>query len=91
MPRRTSSRRLWYVLDSHLVRVISVPPSAGGAQALRVDGYQPACMAALGYFVTGLEPEPESRKQQRNGDMHCSSRRRQRAYSRRTRSGRAAK
>jgi len=31
-------------------------------------------MDALGYFVTGLGPDPESRKQQRNGDMYCSSR-----------------
>ena len=31
-------------------------------------------MDAHGYLVTGLESEPEKRKQQRNGDMYCSSR-----------------
>ena len=48
-------------------------------------------MAAHGCLITGLEPEPERRKQQRNGDMYCSSRCRQRAYHRRTRGGRAAR
>lgn len=41
-------------------------------------------MAALGYFVTGLAPEPEKRTQQRIGDVYCSSRCRQRAYLQRT-------
>ena len=58
-----------------------------------VDGYYARRlaeeMAALGYVVTSLEPE--SRKQQRNGDVYGLSRRRQRAYYRRTRGGRAAK
>ena len=40
--------------------------------------------AAHGYLITGLQAEPEKRKQQRNSDMHCSSRCRQRAYRRRS-------
>ena len=58
-----------------------------------VDGYYARRlaeeMAALGYVVTGLEPE--SRKQQRNGDMYCSSRCRQRAHHISTRVGSAAR
>ena len=85
--------------DADLVGRQAVPAFARRWQpeskSWRVDGYYARRiayeMAALGYFVTGLEPEPESRKQQRNGDMYCSSRRRQRAYYRRTRGGRAAK
>ena len=42
-------------------------------------------IAALGCLITGLESVPESRKQHRNGDMYCSSRRRQRGYYRRQR------
>ena len=41
-------------------------------------------MRARGNLVNGLAPEPERRKQQRNGDMYCSSRYRQRAYRRRS-------
>jgi hypothetical protein len=41
-------------------------------------------MDARGCLITGLEAEPERRKQQRNGDMCCSSRCRQRAYQRRS-------
>ena len=95
---------LWYVVrfnyDADLVRVIKRLPAFARrwqpeSKSWRVDGYYARRiayeMAALGYFVTGLEPEPESRKQQRNGDMYCSSRCRQRAYYRRTRGGRAAK
>jgi hypothetical protein len=40
-------------------------------------------MRALGHLITGPESEPERCKQQRNGDLYCSSRCRQRAYHRR--------
>ena len=36
-----------------------------------------AHLEAYGCLITGLEAEPERRKQQRNGDMYCSSRCRQ--------------
>ena len=48
-------------------------------------------VAAHGCLITGLQSVPEKRKQQRNPDVYCSSRCRQRAYYRRTRGGRAAK
>ena len=94
----------WYVVrfdyDAALVRIVKRLPAFAHtwrpeSKSWLVDGHYARRIAyemdARGYLVTGLGPEPESRKQQRNGDVYGLSRRRQRAYYRRTRGGRAAK
>ena len=78
--------------DADLVRVIKRLPSVARRwqpedMSWRVDHYGANRLAyetaALGCLITGLVSE--RRKQQRTGDMCCSSRCRQRAYHRRRR------